>query len=262
MRWFEKLRSIFSRRGLRRLMITAWPFLAIVVLGTVALAHPNGAWTTAILSTAALLPLGLTVAARYGGEVRRPSRFGFAICCGGYFLFFTFFTDSPYLVNLFTSKAIDSCFQRFFPPSAFPQSGGFGGGGFGGGAGFGGASSQPALNPSPAGANLQPADPFSDAGKSGAQTSPPANMDEDPFGNTQASAAKPIAAQPAASAQISNAAKTQQFQDWLQWQEWSKNFVLIGHALCALLFGWIGACLAQFMANRQPQPNGHTNPTR
>ena len=63
------------------------------------------------MSATALLPLAMIVAGRYGGAARRPARYGFAICCGGYFLFFTLFADSPYVEVLATSKAIERRLQ-------------------------------------------------------------------------------------------------------------------------------------------------------
>lgn len=120
-----------AKEIIRRTVLPTLPVYAILVLGLLALAHPNSIWTSAVLSTAALLPLLMIVAGRYGSENRRPWRYGFAACCGGYFLFFTVFLDSPYLVNLATSKALDAYYHRLYPGSTFSQlpnlRGGFGG---------------------------------------------------------------------------------------------------------------------------------------
>jgi hypothetical protein len=239
------------------------PLIVFVAFGAVALAHPNSTWTSAAISAAAILPLGMIVAARYGSAAHRPGRNGFAICCGGYFLFFAFFADSPYLENLATSKVIDAYYTRLFPgsqASPLPSSGGgfnggmgfggpgFGSGGFGsgatGGGGFGGAADSDVAQSEPGKGTFapeqytEPAVPVSDGGAPGITVSVEG-------GQTITSVAP-------------NAAQTQQ---QLQ-AEMARNFWLIGHAWWALLLGWVGACLAQFMARRHAQPEGHTNPTR
>jgi hypothetical protein len=242
------MRSIFAIGTLRRLARAIWPLIAIVVLGAVALAHPNSAWTSAALSAAALLPLGMIVAARYGSEARRPSRNGFAICCGGYFLFFAFFADSAYLENLATSKAINLYYQRLFPNAGYgpiPSSrGGFGGTGFGGGGGgFGGgggmfdvadtevAQLEPGKGTFAPEQNTEPAVPVPDS---------------DQAGEVNWTTAGPVAPTAPTTAQLAQS-QAQQAMELAR----ASNFWLIGHAWWALLFGWIGACLAHFMASRQ-----------
>ena len=114
----EKPAPITAKEILRRVLLPTVPLYAIAVLAVLALSHPNSAWTSALMSAAALLPLAMIVAGRYGGAARRPARYGFAICCGGYFLFFTLFADSPYVEVLATSKAMNVGYKHLFPKSS------------------------------------------------------------------------------------------------------------------------------------------------
>lgn len=107
----------------------------LIAVGAVALAHPTPAWASAFISTAALLPLAMFVVGRYGSAGSRPAQYGFALCCGGYFLFFSFFSDSPYLEHLATSQAIEWLHEQLFPDAtsrplpSIRGSSSFGGGG-------------------------------------------------------------------------------------------------------------------------------------
>lgn len=202
----------------RRTLLPTLPLYLILLFGVIALSHPNDAWTSAALTLAALLPLVAIVAGRFGAERSRPWRYGFAICCGGYFLFFTLAGDSPYMDNLATSKAIGAYYKLLFPKSTSSPTSGMPNpsGGFGG-----------AFDVAPEAAS---------SGKTSAQA-----------GNRVETGMLPIA-------QVADAPVPT--PDPAIEAEAARDFWLIGHSIWALIFGWLGGSFAQFLASRRKRETG------